>query len=125
MENNEDIIWIGSCDIGKVNFCFYIEEIDKKKLDHMINIRKEDRYQLNGVCKPEFASLMENIYKNGKRILLKNVDLTEGTNKTKYFDSDICYNMFELLDEYKEYWDKISYMIVEKQMAFGKKINTR
>ena len=32
--------------------------------------------------------------------------------------------MFELLDEYKEYWDKISYMIVEKQMAFGKKINT-
>ena len=67
---------------------------------------------------------MEKIYKNGKKILLKNVNLTEGTDKEKYFDSNICYNLFELLDEYSDYWEKLDYVIVEKQMAFGRKINT-
>ena len=79
---------------------------------------------MNGTCTTEFTILMEEIYRNGNNKLLKNVNLTEGTDKDKYFDSDICYNMFDMLDEYKEYWDKVSYVIVEKQMSFGKKINT-
>ena len=29
-----------------------------------------------------------------------------------------------MLDEYQEYWETISIVIVEKQMSFGKKINT-
>ena len=125
MEEEEDeIIWTASFDIGKCNFSFYVEEINLTNLKSIKNIKKEDRYFNNGTCTKEFASLMEKIYKNGDNKLLKNVNLTEGTDKEKYFDSDICYNMFDVLDEYKEYWDKVSYVIVEKQMAFGKKINT-
>ena len=123
-EEEDNMIWVASFDIGKCNFSFYIEEINIDNLKSLENLKKEDRYFPNGTCKKEFASLMEKIYKNGKKILLKNVDLTVGTDKDKYFDSDICYNMFDVLDEYKEYWDNISYVIVEKQMAFGRKINT-
>jgi predicted DNA-binding antitoxin AbrB/MazE fold protein len=125
MEDEDDeIIWIASFDIGKCNFSFYVEEINLTELKSIKNIKKEDRYFNNGTCTKEFSSLMEKIYKNGNNKLLKNVNLTDGTDKEKYFDSDICYNMFDVLDEYKEYWDKVSYVIVEKQMAFGKKINT-
>lgn len=68
--------------------------------------------------------MINKIYLNGRKILIKNVDLTEGTNKEKYFDSDTCYNLFDVLDEYVDLFDKVDYVIVEKQMAFGKKINT-
>lgn len=123
MEDNE-IIWIASFDIGKCNFAFCVEEIDMTKLKSLKNIKKEERYNIDGTCKLNFELLLKEIYKNGKCVLLRNYDLTEGTNKEKYFDSDICYNLFDTLDEYEEYWNKISYVIVEKQMAFGKKINT-
>ena len=123
-EEEDEIIWIASFDIGKCNFSFYVEEINLTKLKSIKNIKKDDRYFMNGTCTTEFTILMEEIYRNGNNKLLKNVNLTEGTDKDKYFDSDICYNMFDMLDEYKEYWDKVSYVIVEKQMSFGKKINT-
>ena len=97
MEEEDEIIWIASFDIGKCNFSFYVEEINLTNLKLIKNIRKEDRYFNNGTCTKEFASLMETIYKNGCNKLLKNVNLTEGTDKEKYFDSDICYNMFDML----------------------------
>ena len=122
--SEDENIWIASFDIGKCNFAFYIEEINLTLINSIINISKEKRYNYNGTCTEDFEKIMENIYENGKKILLKNVNLTEGTDKNKYFDTDICYNMFDVLNEYQEYWDKISYVIVEKQMAFGKKINT-
>ena len=92
MEN----IWIASFDIGKKNFSFYVEEMNLKELQAIQNINKDDRYNNDGTCKIEFTSILENIYRNGKKILLKNVDLTDDTDKDKYFDSDICYNMFDL-----------------------------
>lgn len=121
---NDDIINIASFDIGKVNFAFYIEQIKLSELKNIKNIPKDKRYNNDGTTTIEFEKILENIYKNGKKILLAKFDLTQGTDKSKYFDSDICYNLFELLDEYKEYWDTVQYVIVEKQMAFGKKINT-
>ena len=45
-------------------------------------------------------------------------------DKKKYFDSDLCHNLTELLDQYKEYWDKVEYFVIEQQMSFGTKINT-
>jgi len=119
-----DIISIASFDIGCKNFAFYIEEMDRHELENIENIDKKDRYNQNGTLTDDFAILINKIYHNGKKILIKNVDLTEGTDKEKYFDSDTCYNLFDILDEYAEYFDKVDYVIVEKQMAFGRKINT-
>lgn len=114
-------MWIASFDIGKKNFSFYIEEI--QSIDHP-NILKKDRYYPNGTCKNEFSDLLRSVYCNGTKILLKNVDITNDTDKKKYFDSDLCHNLTEMLDEYKEYWDKVDIFIIEQQMAFGSKINT-
>ena len=121
---DEDIIWIASIDIGKVNFSFYIEEINLNLFSSIKNVPKTKRFVANGACTPEFGKILQSVFKNGTRVLIKNIDLTKGTDKKKYLDRDIFYNMNDLLDEYKEYWDKVDIFIVEKQMAFGKKINT-
>ena len=120
----DENIWIASFDIGKVNFSFYIEEINTSQLNSINNIPKNDRYNIDGTPTPVFKKILDDIYLNGNKIYIGNFNLTDGTDKEKYFDSDICYNLFDLLDEYYEYWSKISYVVVEKQMAFGKKINT-
>lgn len=117
-------MFVASFDIGKLNFAFYIEEFDEIQLSTLENIDKTKRYNPDGTCTPEFSALLEKIYLNGKKILLCNYDLTENTNKEKYYDKDICYNMNEVLESYSEYWDQVSFVIVEQQMAFGKKVNT-
>jgi hypothetical protein len=117
-------MWVASFDIGKLNFAFYIEEFDETKLSQLENIDKTKRYNADGTCTKEFSALMEKVYLNGKKILLCNYDLTENTNKDKYYDKDICYNMNRVLESYADYWDEVSFVIVEQQMAFGKKVNT-
>ncbi len=114
-------MWIASFDIGKKNFSFYIENINPISLE---NIPKKERYNPNGTCKEEFSKLLHDLYCNGEKVLLKNVDITSDTDKKKYFDSDLCHNLTELLDQYKEYWDKVEYFVIEQQMSFGTKINT-
>ena len=111
-------------DIGKCNFAFYIEEVNTDQLSSLINVPKQYRYNLNGTPANEFANLLNKIYTNGKRILMKNIDLTIGTDKSKYFDIELCYNMVDILNEYDDYWYNITYVIVERQMSFGKKTNT-
>jgi hypothetical protein len=124
MNDECEIIQIASFDIGKKNFAFYIEQINLTELKTIQNIPKIKRYEENGTCTPEFSKILKEIYLNGKKILIKNIDLTAGTNKNKYFDIELCYNLIDTLDEYKEYWDNVSYIIVEQQMSFGKKVNT-
>lgn len=123
MEN--DTIWLGSFDIGKLCFAFYIEEISLKELKSIKNIPKDKRHNIDGTCTSEFTKLIKKVCNNGKRILLDNVDLTSGDiDKSKYFDLNWCHNMINLLDKYIEYWDHVDYFIIEQQMSFGKRNNT-
>ena len=122
---NNNIIWLASIDIGSVNFAFYIEEIDLNLFKDIKNISKLKRYCPNGTCTPEFSEIIKKIYKNGKKILLKNVNLTKDVDKKKYFDLELCNNMIDLLDEYSLYWDQVSYFVIEQQMAFRKKYNIK
>lgn len=117
-------MWVASFDIGKLNFAFYIEEFDEEQLKSLEDVGKNERYNIDGSCTEKFGFLLEKIYLNGKKIVLCNYDLTENTNKDKYYDKDICYNMNQVLEEYRDYWDKVSFVIVEQQMAFGRKVNT-
>jgi hypothetical protein len=123
-KKNQYKMWVASFDIGKLNFAFYIEEFDEIELSKLENIEKSKRFKIDGTCTDEYNSLLEKIYLNGKKILLCNYDLTENTDKDKYYDKDICYNMNRVLESYSEYWDNVSFVIVEQQMAFGKKVNT-
>ena len=122
---DNNIIHIASFDIGKLNFAFYIEEIDLSKFENIKNISSLKRYNINGTPTEEFRNILDNVYKNGKNILLRNYDLTEkDVDKDKYFDFNLCYNMVDVLDEYEEYWENVDIIIVERQMSFRKKINT-
>jgi hypothetical protein len=115
---------IASFDIGKKNFSFYIEECNLDDFSSLSNIPKKNRYNPNGTCTDEFETLLKKVYCNGKKMLLRNLDITEGTNKEKYFDSDLCHNLTEVLDTYSDYWQKVDYIVVEQQMSFGTKVNT-
>ena len=122
---NDNIIQIASFDIGKLNFAFYIEEIDVSKFESIKNIPSTKRYNANGTPTEEFRNILDIVSKNGNKVLLKKYDLTtKDVDKDKYFDFNLCYNMVDVLDEYEEYWGNVDIIIVERQMSFRKKINT-
>jgi len=118
------MIHICSIDIGKKNFAFYIEEINKENLLSIQNIPKENRYHLNGTPTLEFSNILKQVWSNGKTILFKNNDLTNNCKKGSYLDIEVYYNMIDLLDQYSSYWDNCELIIIEKQMSFGKRNNT-
>ena len=122
--DNDDNIWIASFDIGKKNFAFYLEEINVKELKDIKNIIKLKRYKMDGTCTDDFYQIIKSVYMNGKKILIKNIDLTIGTNNNKYFDIELCHNLIDILDKYQDYFDNVSIIVVEQQMSFGKKVNT-
>ena len=84
-----NVIWLASFDIGKKNFSFYVEEVDKKDLLLLTNIHKNDRYNANGTPTKKFEEILDQIYKNGTKILLENIDLTDNCNSKLYLDSSI------------------------------------
>jgi len=117
-------MYIASFDIGKKNFAFYIEEINTNDLK-IVNIPLSKRYNADGTPTSEMSNILNSIYKNGKMVLFKNLDLTENCEKKCYLDPQTFINMNNVLDSYSEYWDKCSYFVIEQQMSFGKnKINT-
>jgi hypothetical protein len=122
--NTEDKIWICSVDVGKVNFCFYVEEMDKKMLQSIQNLPLKFRYNEDGTPTESMEKLLKKVYMNGKTILHVNSDLTKNCKKGKYLDPETFHNMTDLLDSYGEYWDKCSIFIIEQQMAFRGVYNT-
>jgi len=94
---------IASFDIGKKNFAFVVQEFDTHEL--------------------ELAKTKDKLYKTGKIVLFKNVNLTKGC-KECYLDPRTFINMTDTLDEYKDIWDTCSVFVIEQQMSFGKKRNT-
>lgn len=121
---DEDIIWIASFDIGKVNFSFYVEELNKKDLNNIENIPKNKRFNDDGTPSPKMASILKQIYLNGKTILHINANLTENCKKGKYLDTETFHNLTDLLDKHSSYWDKTSIFVIEQQMSFRKRVNT-
>jgi len=122
--DNDDIVWLASFDIGKKNFSFYIEEVNLAKLKNIQDISKNKRYLPCGTPTPEFQTILDHSFTSGKKILLENVDLTIGCDKSQYLDPKVLYNMIEILDEYDEFWSQCDVFIIEKQMSFGRRYNT-
>ena len=116
---------VASFDIGKKNFAFCIEEFDSKLLSTIKNIKKVHRYTLDkSGATPEFSALLNEVVLNGQVLLHKNLDLTENTEKGKYLDTAIFYNMIIELDKYKSFFDRCDVIVIEQQMSFKKAQNT-
>jgi len=118
-----ETIRIASIDIGKINFAFLIEEINIEKIN-LENIQKNKRYNIDGTVTNNFKKILDSVCINGITILYKNSNITTGCIKGKYIEQKLFHNMNTLLDEYSSYFDTCSIIIIEKQMSFGKKINT-
>ena len=112
---------IASFDIGKKNFSFYVEEYDEK-LEYE-KIPNSKKYNADGTPTEQFEEILNKVYLNGEKILLENVDITEGCDPKAKLDPETFHNMTDVLDHYSEIWDKCSVFIVEKQMQFGRQIN--
>ena len=121
MTPSKNHIWIASFDIGKKNFAFCIEEIDKKVL--LKCKLPKNRYNENGTMTNEMKKAMEKVLMNGKTILFKNSDLTENCDKKKTLDTETYYNMYDLLNKYVSYFDYCECIVIERQMMFGKQTN--
>ena len=120
----EDTLQVASFDIGKCNFAFYIEEFSVSKLNTLKSIPKLHRHTDSGEFTESFQEVISSVYLNGNKILYKNVDLTEGTEKSKYLDKKIYMNMYKVLESYVQYFDKCSIIIIEQQMSFKSAQNT-
>lgn len=108
--------WIVSFDIGKNNFAFYIEEVDTSVFRELSSISLSERYNENGTVTEKMSHVLNCCYANGKTILYVNEDLTKGTDKSKYLDLDVYYNMNDHLDKYIPYFENCSFVLIEKQM---------
>jgi len=117
-------VYAVSIDIGKKNFAIVIEKFDKKELGKIDNLEKNDRYNSDGTCTDSFLSVLDQVYMVGEIIMYDKVDLTTNCDAKKTLDPESYHNLTVYLDSIKErYLDKCSLVLIERQMAFGKKIN--
>ena len=120
---SQDLIRIASFDIGKKNFCFYIEEIDREQLLALKNVPATRRYNPNGTPTAKMQELLEEVFANGETILHINLNLTENCDKKLRLDPETFHNMNDALDEYLDYFDDCVAFVIEQQMSFRGKIN--
>jgi len=115
------IIRCASFDIGKKNFSFYVEEFDTSLLNDLENIELHDRYKPDGTPTEDFEKVLALVYRNGKSILLDNVDITINSPPgLKELDEEIFHTMTDVLDSHAKIWDTCNVFVIEKQMSFGK-----
>ena len=117
------LVWLASFDIGKRNFCFYVEEVNMEDMRRLRNVASAERFNPDGTPTAEFGLLLDQVCSNGRTVLLKNSDLAARSDSSKYIDSEVFHNMTDLLDDYREYWDKCAAFVIEKQMNFGQRRN--
>ena len=150
MEKSDKKEWIAAFDPGKVNFAFIIEEIDTDMLHGITCPSKKDRFIKKGKDDDptdSYIHFLEKFYHCGRTVQCANTDITKDfvenpepkkrrkkgdlpvvnvkkKKGSKALDSSIFLRLTDLLDQYKEYFDKCSTIIIEQQMSFGSKINT-
>lgn len=123
---NENKIWVAAIDPGRNNFAFIIEEIDIEELEKLDRVLKKNRYNVDGTPSDEWTGYVNALALLGKTIVVENKNLTKNSNPKRktLLDKEVFINLTNVLDEYQEYWDKCSYILIEQQMSFGRKHNT-
>jgi hypothetical protein len=118
------MVWVASFDPGKCNFAFAIEEISEENLKQIKSIPKSKRHDSDGSQTKEYNNIINKALSCSKTILVRNINVNGNTDKSKYLDTRVFVNITNLLDEYRGYWDKCSFILIEQQMSFKKGHNT-
>jgi hypothetical protein len=92
---------------------FYIEEFDEHQIKKH-SVSKNCRYDTNGCATDNWKNTLHQIYKNGTKILLERVDLSE--KKGNQFDLQTFINLTNYLDDNVKQFDVCSYIIIEQQL---------
>ena len=112
-----------SCDVGKKNYAFYIEEFDEDALSSIENLPSKERYNPDATPTEAMDEILDQVCMNGRSILYKNNDLCEGCDPKLKLDPLTLHNLTDLLDSYKDEWDQCDAFIIEMQMSFRGVVN--
>lgn len=137
---------IAAFDLGRKNFAFAVKDKDEFILLKNINLDEQNmtKTDLNKLKKDELVNMMENlsikstssqivqgtpsrkdgVVKStiGTSIKLKKkeiIDCIISTTKGKNKPKDIGISMFQVMDEYKEIWEKCNVFLIERQMTIN------
>ena len=124
--SEEGKVWVAAIDPGKNNFAFIVEEIDVDAIKKLPRVLKKNRYEIDNTPSEEWAETMQKISELGRTIVVENKNVTTGSSSKRknLLEKQVFLNLTNVLDEYKDYWDKCSYIMIEQQMSFGRKHNT-
>lgn len=110
-----------SIDIGTKNFAFWIDSFPSELLEQRIKLV----YNPNGTATVESKRLLENIAMAGKTILFSNENIATGEDSKVEVSTDTLCTLNDFLNSHKDTFATCEYIVVEKQMSFGKVRNTK
>lgn len=110
-----------SIDIGTKNFAFWVDSFPKEVFENKIKLE----YNRDGTATPSTRRHIENIAMSGQAITFSNEDVATGEDTKVEVSSDTLCSLTELLNSYQDVFSKCDYIVVEKQMSFGKVRNTK
>jgi hypothetical protein len=112
-------IIISSFDMGVRNFAFCVQEIKFSELSELqkINKPKSSNYNIDGTCTNEYNNYLNEIYKTGKIIECKNIDLLEESKNEGF---ELFFILTHILNKYIHLWDRTNVFLIEQQMSYGK-----
>jgi len=114
-------ITILSIDIGTKNFAFWVDSFPKKVLKKKMKLE----YNRDGTATPSTRRHLEDVALSGKTVLFSNEDVATGEDTKVEVSSDTLCTLTDLLNSHQDVFSKCDYIVVEKQMSFGKIRNTK
>lgn len=125
MTSGDDDITIMFFDIGEKNLAYFVEKVSIKKLQELKceNIPASRRYDSNGECTPEFASLLSKVTTLGQRIGQGKVDLTADDDvmwhKKRIITNKFLIRLTNYLIDLQEQgiFNTVQYFIIEQQLT--------
>jgi len=118
-----------SIDIGVKNFAMSIEHFHQDKIDEFAKLFKAtfkkpaSRCDANNDATPEYEDFLKKFMVEASRTeLCCKIDFSEDqkTSKNKnnqiILNNNIFYNIIKCLDQYKDKFDEVDYIVIEKQL---------
>ena len=109
---------IASFDIGRINFAFYVEDTnpdgysDLRKKYYSLPKKLQRRYK--GPMNNDCDQILKDIFKRGKRVAMRVVDLTLNEKDNSY-TNDVRLNLYIYLKQYEALWNTCDLFLIEEQ----------